>query len=140
MLVHPALLQKRLRLGSAPLRRRSPFVLALFRASAQCPANRSSNAQSSGVAASHLPSLSSLQQDHPPSCSKICAKTARHMRRILLVALAVAVPVAIAIAAYQQTDDLPALGADAWAAIGAGGALIVVVIGLLLWVQLRRRS
>jgi hypothetical protein len=133
MLVHPALLQKRLRLGCAPLRRRSPFVLALFRASAQCPAKQVLNAQSSGVAASHLPLLSSLQQDHPPSCSLV-------MRRILLVLLALAVPVAIAIAASRQTQDLPALGVDAWEAIGAGFVLIVVVIGLLLWVQLRRRS
>jgi hypothetical protein len=61
------------------------------------------------------------------------------MRRFALVLVALAVPVAIGIAAARQTDDLPALGAAAWMAVGFGGALIVVVIGLLLWVQLRRR-
>ncbi|GIL40613.1 hypothetical protein [Roseiterribacter gracilis] len=61
------------------------------------------------------------------------------MRRSFLFLLALAVPVAIAVAAAHQTADLPGLDSDAWLAIGAGFTLIVVVIGLLLWVQLRRR-
>jgi hypothetical protein len=61
------------------------------------------------------------------------------MRRILLILVALAIPLAIAVAAARQTADLPALGGGAWEAIGAGFVLIVVVIGLLLWAQLRKR-
>jgi membrane protease YdiL (CAAX protease family) len=63
----------------------------------------------------------------------------RFMRRIVLTLLALAVPVVIAVVAAHQTADLPALGGDAWAPIGFGVGLIAVVIGLLLWVQLRKR-